>query len=84
MRTIPASVTSIEQGIVQNIWGAGIELNPQFYAMIKKNIIGLSVCLKTKGIGEYGIRIVCEKVFQYTDELALCAYILHLNAQNIK
>lgn len=59
MKTIPASVTQIEEKLVESIWGPGIELSPDFYRMIKKNMTGLKACLKTKKIDEEGVSIVC-------------------------
>ena len=59
MKTIPASVTQIEERLAESIWGPGIELSPDFYKMIKKNMIGLKACLKTKTIKEEGVTIVC-------------------------
>lgn len=52
--------------------------------MINKNLRGLKICLKVKAIGEEGVKIVCEKSYQYPEELALCAYILHLNCHSKK
>ena len=65
---------------MDNTWGPAIELSADFYTMISKNVTGLRICLKTQSVGEKGVNIVCEKMYQHPEEIALCAYILHLNA----
>ena len=78
------TLEEVQQTIAESIWGPGCQLNSDFYKMISMNLIGLKVCLRMKGIGMQGTKIVCEKFYQYPDEIPLCAEILYLNVLTSK
>lgn len=64
---VSKTLAEVQKTIADSIWGPGCQLNLDFYKMISMNVTGLRVCLRTKGLGVEGTKIVSEKFYEYPE-----------------